>query len=287
MEGSLDDALRWAGLVVTMNSNTGVDAVMAGVPGVVCDVGSMAWPVSSIGLGADPVRPDREDWFAAMAWRQWTLEELASGSAWEHVQQGRNAPEAPFYASGQPIHAPRPGKRALVLGGGASLWQDVDAALAISEFDGVVACNDAGANWRGDLDAFVTLHPDKLTGWLGQRQALGLSDPRHVIAHRQVGGAVTRVLDYRWPEMQKSGSSGLFAVKAALDLGFDRLVLCGIPIEPSGHFFDPKEWSDASLFKGAWVSVRDRLSGNVRSMSGWTRQLFGQPTVTWLAGATS
>src|SRR5690606_29117279 len=50
LTGTLEEALRRAKWVVTYNSNSGVDAVVAGVPTVTYDRGSMAWPVT----GHDP-----------------------------------------------------------------------------------------------------------------------------------------------------------------------------------------------------------------------------------------
>lgn len=83
--GTLADALSSAALVVTFNSNTGVESVLAGVPTVAMDRGSMAWPVTTHFLDAEPVRPARSSWLAQLAWMQWTLDEMASGECWAHV----------------------------------------------------------------------------------------------------------------------------------------------------------------------------------------------------------
>lgn len=84
--GTLDEAFAGAAAVVTFNSNTGVEAVLAGVPTVTFDEGAMAWPVTSHSLFEPLVMPDRAEWFRDMAWRQWTLDEIASGAAWEVVR---------------------------------------------------------------------------------------------------------------------------------------------------------------------------------------------------------
>jgi hypothetical protein len=84
--GSLEDAMAGAAVVVTWNSNTGVEAVLAGIPTITCDDGAMARPVTAHGLDADLVTPDRNDWLRRMAWRQWTLDEIASGAAWDVVK---------------------------------------------------------------------------------------------------------------------------------------------------------------------------------------------------------
>lgn len=77
--GALDEALAGAAIVVTFNSNTGVDAAVAGVPVVVDNEGSMAWPVASQSLS--PIRPDRTRWAHDLAHKQFLLSEIADGSA--------------------------------------------------------------------------------------------------------------------------------------------------------------------------------------------------------------
>lgn len=83
IEGDLRSVLSGAGLVVTYNSNSGVDAVLAGCPTVAADRGSMAWDVSARDM--QTVTPDRSEWAARLAWCQWTLEEIESGEAWARI----------------------------------------------------------------------------------------------------------------------------------------------------------------------------------------------------------
>lgn len=85
-DGTLEENLSGASLVVTFNSNSGVDAVLAGVPTVTMDKGGMAWPVAS----HDPavvIYPDRTSWAAELAWCQWSNEEIRNGDAWEHLKK--------------------------------------------------------------------------------------------------------------------------------------------------------------------------------------------------------
>lgn len=80
----LDTLLSFAGRVVTFNSNSGVDAVLAGAPTIAMDKGSMVWDI--VGHNLNDIRqPDRTAWAHAMAWKQWTREEIESGTAWGHV----------------------------------------------------------------------------------------------------------------------------------------------------------------------------------------------------------
>lgn len=86
--GSLEEALLGAKLAVTFNSNSGVDAVLAGVPTVTMDEGAMAWGVTAHDLSSDPIRPDRTKWTHRLAYCQWSPEEMADGTAWAHIGRG-------------------------------------------------------------------------------------------------------------------------------------------------------------------------------------------------------
>jgi len=88
LDGDLFDVLDGASLCVTWNSNSGVDAVMAGVPTIALDPGSMAWPVTSHDLIVGihhPHMPDRMQWLNNLMYSQWTVDEIRSGLAWEHL----------------------------------------------------------------------------------------------------------------------------------------------------------------------------------------------------------
>lgn len=85
LTGSLDDAFADAGLVVSYNSNSGTDAIMAGVPVHAADKGSMVYNLASRNF--NPVKPEREARLHEMAWMQHSLDELKSGAAWEIARE--------------------------------------------------------------------------------------------------------------------------------------------------------------------------------------------------------
>ena len=82
--GDLDRAIVGAAVVVTFNSNTAVEAVLAGCPSIALDRGSMAWPVVGHQL-SDIITPDRAAWANRLAWCQFSLDEMRSGACWEAV----------------------------------------------------------------------------------------------------------------------------------------------------------------------------------------------------------
>ena len=72
---------------VTFNSNTAVEAALAGVPVFVDDVGSMALRIANRNLNAieTPAMPSREQWAYDLAYAQWTPQEMAEGKTWSHL----------------------------------------------------------------------------------------------------------------------------------------------------------------------------------------------------------
>lgn len=168
---------------------------------------------------------------------------------------------------------------ALVLGSAASVFDDVEAALQMGEFDAVIGCNHIGLAWPGVMDAWVSLHGDKLLKpWVERRRRSGL--PAH---SRLMTMADT---DHRFPGQTEPGSSGLFALKVALiDLGYDRAVLCGVPMTVSGSHFDwSGPWRPASDYHIGWRQALPHIADRCRSMGGWTADLLSQPDAAWIAG---
>lgn len=84
LRATLEDALSGAMVAVTWNSNTAVDAVLSGVPAVAIDKGSMAYEVAGHTV-VKVMTPDRTAWATALAWKQWTRDEMASGECWAAV----------------------------------------------------------------------------------------------------------------------------------------------------------------------------------------------------------
>jgi hypothetical protein len=88
---ALASDLAEARAVVTWNSNSGVDAVLAGIPTVAIDEGSMAWSVAGHTLGELPPAPDRTAWAHRLAWCQWRRDEIVRGDCWDAVAHARCA----------------------------------------------------------------------------------------------------------------------------------------------------------------------------------------------------
>lgn len=84
-KGSLKEGLAGAKCVVTWNSTTGVDAVIAGVPVVAMDTGAMAYPMASHSIAGKLRRPSRRNWLYGLGYSQWKPSEMREGKPWIHL----------------------------------------------------------------------------------------------------------------------------------------------------------------------------------------------------------
>ena len=180
-------------------------------------------------------------------------------------------------------------RSAVVIGGASCVWDDLEQAKALGDYDLLIAINDAGAEYPGTVDYWITLHPETLPIWTKKRAENGYQPARQYVAH--VGNTLETMrnplfhvsfsVPYTWP-----GSSGLFACEIALKtLEVDRVVLCGVPMNADPHFFDDAPWTAVKGFWDAWPVAYPHIKDKVRSMSGRTQELLGAPSRAWLSGA--
>lgn len=85
---SLAEHLSEARRVISWASTAAVEAVLAGVPTVTLWSSAIARPVTAHSVEADDYTGYRSEWAYNLACRQFTLTELADGTAWEKLQLG-------------------------------------------------------------------------------------------------------------------------------------------------------------------------------------------------------
>lgn len=105
VDGSLAAALKGARLVVTLNSNAGHESLLAGVP-VIAHAPAAYAALAGPNL---PTVAERRAYFERLAYAQWTLAEMADGTAarflFEHLLPGRPVEFAAPAA--EPVQSPK------------------------------------------------------------------------------------------------------------------------------------------------------------------------------------
>jgi hypothetical protein len=178
---------------------------------------------------------------------------------------------------------------ALVLGGAKVVFDEARAAIAqFGEPDQIVAVKDIWMEWP-KVDHVVSYHADRWPRELVRRRKLGFADPptfwtyRGVRVPRMEGIDPSRI---KYHDV-RGGSSGLLGALVGIEV-CDRAVLAGIPIDVNQrHFHDRKKgkpWAEGHLYKKHWLDYLPKMKGRVKSMSGYTMELLGAPTVEWVRG---
>ena len=93
-----------------------------------------------------------------------------------------------------------------------------------------------------------------------------------IILHCFSGCAGT--VNWGWPG---GGTSTLNAVMTGLALGYDKIYICGAPLDDGGHYFDPP-WTKTNFSRSGghreWQARREYFEGKVVSMSGNTKRIL-------------
>lgn len=99
--------------------------------------------------------------------------------------------------------------------------------------------------------------------------------------------------DVRWGRNTAKGWTGTTAnlgIKIGIALGYMKIVLAGCPMDGNGNWYkdtlpanDIKRFKDHTAHLWKWTEIASRPIGRfIRSMSGNTAMLFGEPDQAWL-----
>jgi len=162
-----------------------------------------------------------------------------------------------------------------IIGGGRSVWDDLDQFSINGD---VMVVNDIGCHYHQRIQHWVTLHPEYMPGWLHYRigHCYGESVPPRTHSHK-----AHKDIQYHWNLPNVGGTSGLLACFIGLAMGYENIVLAGIPCDNSGHYFDKP--SVKTIFKdkvihSVWQRAKNNVfEGRVKSLSGYTRDWLGEP----------
>lgn len=176
-------------------------------------------------------------------------------------------------------------KIAIVCGSARCLWDDlaelegVDADLVAVGFSGM-ALPRRPVHWVSQhAFDFQWMLPYLKRGRVLTDSGLFV---RHIETHSN--RACACVL-HVWPKsvMPDRGSSGESAARVSLAMGYERVILAGVPLDDQGHFYDPPpglmgaSYYNYSTYVKSWESSAAEFAGRVRSVSGLTRDLLGAP----------
>lgn len=173
----------------------------------------------------------------------------------------------------------------LVVGSHPCFTYDMKAAMEFfNEFD-VCAINDMA----GVLvcDYLATAHPEKIDQFIGNN----IYNDIEIHSRSKMKRPDARDNEYVW-NLNTGGGSGLFAVAVMLSIGYELVIMCGCPMDGGGGYavkkhdgdiYDPRfgDLTPAHTLVQGWhghlkrFKEQNSLSDRVRSMSGYTKKIFG------------
>ena len=154
----------------------------------------------------------------------------------------------------------------LIIIGSAPCLEDDLSKIPEGIWDYMAIGLDAINKHPGRIKYMATYHPLDIKEALSRRAKAGGNTDYKVISH-QPGENIDIVYLYKAP----SGSSALLGILAGIRLGYDKIILCGCPMDGAYE-----------QFRQGWQAHLDEYVGKVRSMSGWTRDFLSLPTDEWL-----
>jgi hypothetical protein len=178
----------------------------------------------------------------------------------------------------------------IVIASGRCLWDDLEACPFVAKDHlpkcDVIGVNFAGVFWHNPLKHWVSIHGEYFKYWFTwRREQMKHEEPQTHSTDRKPSRESPYVKNI-WPFVNSGGTSGLCAIYVALGLGYSKVILCGLPLDASGHFYTSPyrkhAFGNRSQEK-CWENSRDLyFKDRVRSMSGKTKEIIGYPDDEWL-----
>lgn len=179
-------------------------------------------------------------------------------------------------------------KQALICGSAPCLLADFAKASKRMPDASVLVVNEAGRAIRGDH--LITQHPEKAS-WF---RKCSLNPSIVVHTGKPEDRARQPDIDVYWPGSSILATSGGSAIVIALQMNFQNIVLCGMPMQGGdGYFQGSALMQDEPRFGledpncdyirryrsnlVQWASEETDVLKRVKSCSGFTRELFGPP----------
>jgi hypothetical protein len=168
----------------------------------------------------------------------------------------------------------------IIVSTGRCVWEDVEKIRDQIKTSDVMAVNYMVPFWPRRLKYAVSIHSDFLLKLIDVRiQDQYKNKPITYGVQKRDG------LDHYGKFY--SGvirSSGMYAAAIGLFLGYEKIIMAGMPFDDSGYFFDPPnplgtrkshDYSYTGHLKKSWGELRDKADGRIKVVSGNLVECFG------------
>lgn len=171
-----------------------------------------------------------------------------------------------------------------IVGSARCVWEDMEKVGLAKNNDTnfhVMCVNDMIMHYPGRVHHSYSNNHAYLPKWMNARrdQYLTRWEGKIHTHSNKIGGKWT----WPWPG---HGTSSLNACYTGIALGYEQIILCGVPLDNTGRYFEPP-WMKSNFQNEIgvrdgrlkyWANAKDRIfKGRVKSVSGRTKELLGAP----------
>ncbi|MEE9529109.1 MAG: hypothetical protein V3V88_03570 [Dehalococcoidia bacterium] len=183
-------------------------------------------------------------------------------------------------------------KTLLVISSGRCVWGDLEeVAPLLGDYD-TLGINHMIQTYPDHLDYAASWHPNILKSLIATRTCQKkLNKP--ITYSSLAGDGVDNVGRFFDGDIE---SSGMYGACIGLHLGYDKIILVGVPFDKTGHFYDPpighelykrRHYKDTVFnysypSSKSWIDFRDKADNKVRVVSGNLIECFSELTEEWL-----
>jgi hypothetical protein len=165
---------------------------------------------------------------------------------------------------------------AIVTGTSRNVWSDLRLVQNAEPGADVIAVGISGVH-NPHIKHWVSLHPEffkhsePMRNWRNRNMTL-VPPIKHTWKKNH------EFVDYVWFGDYPPDFSGCFAVMIALMLGYENVIICGIPHDNTGRFCDPFGMGKRGypISTDTWHLLKREYGSRIRAMSGLTKDLFGE-----------
>ena len=171
------------------------------------------------------------------------------------------------------------GRSIAILGGARCVWED----LAQVDVDDYMTVNDITMYAPVPITHVWSAHPEKIHEWYWLRRQEYKTLEKNVSFHSPSEIPYRpeypeHIMRYHWSELPDlRGTSPLSGAAACIMMGYSKIVLCGVPQDGSGYFWQEPDGKSKFANRGAdrkdeWDFVLSEFKGRVSSVSGRTKE---------------
>lgn len=191
------------------------------------------------------------------------------------------------------INASKPGDlctkdTVLITGDGSCLAEDVGAFKAWGVPHDIYCVNRSLLFFQEPINHWAAVDAEE-SMWFAQYVNREVKPQGHMIYRHTIGvcpGAYNVFWEVAGDQSEYqarlwAGNSGYFAVLTALEMGYERIILAGMPLDRKPHWYEPENetgpnWIGATYTQWIDFKLKHPLSDRVRSMGGYSAFILGQ-----------